>query len=155
MADHNVPVISQRTINLCWEACGHMMWDWKYQKDKANRAQYASQAGQYARMNAGLSGMQCDPYYRQLGMHSTLNASGINIRNALTWSPVVITSVSRVKGHVMIAIGHNSGKYSIINPCAALAVNFESSSAGSCIGGSSKLPETKIDQELGHYIWYW
>ena len=155
MANHNVPIISQKTISMCWEACGHMMWDWMYRNDASKRAQYAKSAGKYAKMNTGLNGKQCDPFYKQLGMRALQNASGANVRHALRWSPVIISSVSKATGHMMIAIGHANGNYSILNPCATMIMDFDSTTGDSCTGGTTINATAKVDKELGHYIWYW
>lgn len=155
MANYNVPIISQKTISLCWEACGHMMWEWKYRNNAPTRAQYAKKAGKYAKMNTGLTGKQCDPFYKQLGMRSLQNASGANVLHALRWTPVVFSSVSQATGHMMIAIGNANGTYSIVNPCAVMAINFGSSAGNSCTAGTNNLAQAKVDKELGHHIWYW
>lgn len=83
MADWRVPIISQRTLNLCWDACGRMMWEWRYRNNPRMRNLYNQKAGNYARMNRGLSEQQMDIFYRRLGIRSLRNPLGRNVRHAL------------------------------------------------------------------------
>lgn len=150
-----VPVISQRTTSLCWEACGRMLWAWRKKSTPQSRKMYSLKAGTYGRMKQGLFEQQMDVFYRQLGIRSLKNPSGENIRHALKWTPVIVTSVDKGKGHAMVVTGHNKGKYSIINPCAVQVVNFATPSGDSCSAASILIPEQGIDKSLGQYIWYW
>ena len=155
MANFNVPIISQKTAYMCWEACGHMMWDWMYRTNAAKKAQYAKTAGKFAKLNTGLTGNQCEPFYKQLGLRVLKNASGANVRHALRWSPVVFSSVSKATGHMLIATGNANGTYTIVNPCAIMAIDFDTTSGGTCEAGATNLSQTQVDKELGHHIWYW
>lgn len=151
---YNVPILSQRTISLCWEATAHMLWQWK--QGKSAEALYLKKAGDYARMDAGLSEAQMDVFYRQLGIRSLASPAGKNVRYALKWSPVIITSVEQMQGHAMVVINHNLGQYEIINPCAVMAVNFDDAGdSGSCTSATTRLAQSQIDAKLGKFIWYW
>ncbi len=150
-----VPVISQRTPSLCWEACARMLWGWHHGNKPDSSNMYAKRAGNYTRMNQGLSEQHMDAYYRQLGIRSLQRPLGKNILHALQWSPVIVTSISQVQGHALVVIGYNSGKYEVINPCAVQMVNFGQPGEGSCTAASTMLPDSEIDNKLGKYIWYW
>ena len=155
MADWQVPVISQRTLNLCWEACGHMMWEWRYRNNARMRNLYTRRAGNYARINRGLPEQQMNIFYTRLGIRSLRNPSGRNVRHALRWTPVIVTSTSRVQGHAMIVVGHSGGQYRVVNPCLVQTVDFSRPGADTCTAGTRSMPEADIDNNLGQYIWYW
>lgn len=151
---YNVPVISQRTLNMCWEACGHMMWDWYYRRNPTRRGRYTQQAGAYATMNTGLSEQQMDTFYRLLGLRALPHPHGRNVRHALRWTPVIITSGDQVQGHAMVVTGYNQGDYSIINPCAQEVIDF-GGGGDTCTGGTVTLSASQADARLGGRIWYW
>ena len=150
-----VPVISQTTLSLCWEACARMLWGWRYKNTPKSWNAYTQKSGLYARMNQGLSQQQMDVFYRKLGIRSLRNPSGKNIRHALQWTPVIVTSIRQVQGHAMVVIGHNSGNYKIINPCGVQVVDFNQPGGDSCTAASMPFPERAIESTLGQYIWYW
>jgi hypothetical protein len=50
MANWHVPLITQKAVKLCWEACGRMMWRWHFK----NLNGYASKAGNYSKLDKGL-----------------------------------------------------------------------------------------------------
>jgi hypothetical protein len=106
-------------------------------------------------MNHGLLEGQMDVFYRQLDIRSLASPAGKNIRLALKWSPVIVTSTRQVRGHAMVVIGHSMGSYTVINPCAVQVVDFNQPSGDSCTAASLPLPEAEIDGSLGAYIWYW
>ena len=115
MTDYPVPPISQRTVKLCWEACGHMLWDWRYRDDAGMRARYAQTAGHYTSLDTGLAAAQMDKFYRRLGLRSLWKAKGANVRYALQWSPVIVTSVLEQRGHAMVVAGTNIRIYILDN----------------------------------------
>lgn len=150
-----VPVISQRTLSLCWEASARMLWGWRYKNSKQCWNMYSQKAGTYARINNGLSEQRMDVFYRQLGIRSLRNPSGKNIQHALKWSPVIVTSTKQAQGHALVVIGHNSRRYTVINPCAVQVVNFARPGSDSCTAASKPLHVSEIESQLGQYIWYW
>ncbi|MCP5159275.1 MAG: hypothetical protein H6975_07600 [Gammaproteobacteria bacterium] len=154
MAQWNVPAIAQRTLNLCWEACAQMMWQWHYRTNPGMRAQYAARAGRYARLNQGLTEAQMNTFYTQLGMRSLQNSRGANVLHALQWTPVIITSSDQVTGHAMLVAGNQGANYMIVNPCGIQAVDF-ASGVDSCTATTVQLPRGQVDAKLGSYIWYW
>src|SRR5262245_41130594 len=36
-----VPMHTQRTPDVCWEACGRMMWDWRHRDNREMQSKYA------------------------------------------------------------------------------------------------------------------
>ena len=150
-----VPVISQRTLSLCWEACGRMLWGWRHKNNPQSQNMYSQRAGVYAQMNAGLSEQQMDKFYGQLGIRSLMNPLGKNIQHALKWTPVIVTSIRQVQGHALVVIGHNKGMYTVINPCAVQVVDFSQSGGDACTAASTPLPDSQIEGSLGQYMWYW
>ena len=155
MAWSTVPVYSQPTEYLCWEACARMMWHWRYR----GLAKYTQKAGNWTNRNTGLYQLQMDLFYRQLGLRSLQKAKGANVRHALKWTPVIFTDIGKVAGHAMVTIGYNdnTGAYTVINPCALLTINFDEhgGSKSTCTGGTVSLPKAKVEGSLGSYIWYW
>jgi hypothetical protein len=151
---YTVPVISQKTASMCWEACGHMMWDWYYRNNKTKLAQYTKKAGSYARMNKGLTENQMSPFYALLGLRVLKNPGGANVRHALKWTPVIVTSIDQQQGHAMVIAGFANGEYTVVNPCAVQTIDF-SSNANTCTGGTKKMKQNDIDSKLGTRIWYW
>jgi hypothetical protein len=154
MAIYRVPVFSQRTLNLCWEACGRMMWHWRYRNNPRRRAQYSSVAGNYLRLNTGLSESRMNSFYRQLGMRALPRARGANLRHALRWTPVIFTSTSRVSGHAMVLAGYSGGRYTVVNPCAIEVADF-TGGPDSCTAGTVPRTRAQVEGTLGNYIWYW
>jgi hypothetical protein len=153
MSTWKVPVIAQTTIEICWEACGRMLWQWKFH----NLAGYPGKAGKYATLKKGLTQAEMDVYYQQLGLRMLKPAKATNLRFALSWTPVIFTSIHQKTGHAMVAAGFDTtkSKYSIVNPCAVEEVDFSSSSGDSCKAGLVELPAGDVDAPLGTYIWYW
>jgi hypothetical protein len=150
-----VPVYSQRTLNLCWEACARMLWGWKYKNTPASMSNYIQKAGAYATLSQGLTEQQMDTFYRRLGMRSLRNPSGKNIRHALKWSPVIANQIKHQPWHALVVIGFNNRKYKIINPCGVEVVSFDQTGGDSCTASSSLIQESILENELGKYIWYW
>ena len=132
-----------------------MLWAWRYSKNSRMRHLYPQKAGPYASMNRGLSEQQMDLFYSGLGMRSLTHVSGQNVRHALGWSPVIVTSVTQVQGHALVVVGHSGGQYRVVNPCLVQAVDFSSTGADTCTAGTRPMPATDIDNTLGQYIWYW
>src|SRR5215472_5092393 len=152
---HRVPLISQKSIRLCWEACGHMLWNWHYNNDKNTRAKYEVRAGNYVNMDRGLSIEEMDHFCKLLGLRSLGPPKGANIIYALKWSPVIATSVDQVAGHAMVIDGYHGPDYMIINPCAQMAVSFDTENSDSCTVGRTRMERTELDGKLGKLIWYW
>lgn len=150
MAGFRVPVCSQRTADLCWEACARMLWHWRYN----SLSGYAQRAGNYPSLNRGLTENEMNRFYQQLGLRSLRPARGANIRHALQWTPVIFTSIRQATGHAMVATNYNNGIYSVINPCAVEAANFTSNSEV-CPAGPAASPAAQVEGTLGSYIWYW
>jgi len=154
MAKWTVPIISQRTLSLCWEACGHMLWNWRY-KSAEMRKRYTQKAGNYTKLNKGLQEQEMDKFYSRLGIRSLRNPKGRNVRHALKWTPVIVTSVGQGRGHAFVVAGHGSGKYTVVNPCFRQVVDFTNPNGDSCIAERNIMTEAAVDKMLGDYIWYW
>ena len=153
---HKVPLISQE-ISLCWEACGRILWGFYYGTNAKSWKNYATRAGNYAKMKQGLVEARMCVYYKKLGLRSLQNASGKNIRHALKWTPVIIPwiNASKTSGHAMVVIDHKNSKYTIENPCEIQIMDFDSPSGSSCTAKIKTVDESYIDNNLGQYIWYW
>jgi len=145
-----VPVLSQTTPNMCWEACARMMWQWRHK----NTTHYVARAGAFATRNTGLTQLQMDAFYKQLGMRSLPNSKGANLRHALKWSPVIFTDVNQASGHAMVLTGYDAARYTVANPCAVQALDFESGS-NTCSAGTLQRTENQVERPLGSFIWYW
>lgn len=150
MANWTVPVYSQSSLALCWEACGRMMWYWRHK----NLDGYSAKAGAYLNIKSGLGQTQLNRFYTTLGMKSVTNASGAKLRNYLGRSPVIFTLTNRVSGHALVAVRTPPDKYGVINPCAVEAVSF-GEGTDSCTGGTVLLKRSDVDSTLGPYLWYW
>jgi Papain-like cysteine protease AvrRpt2 len=140
-----VTPISQKSIRLCWEACGHMLWNWHY-KDEKVRAAYKHRAGVYSNMDTGLSQEEMDQFYKMLGLRCLENPRGENIVHALKWSPVIATSIDQSTGHAMVVDGHAGGHYMIINPCASQYVDFNTNNNDSCTVGITQIQRTEFNK---------
>lgn len=152
MATWNVTPISQRTENMCWEACGRMLWQWRH----GNLANYQMRAGPWAFLNSGLNHHQMEIYYRLLGIRSLRSPRGANLRHALRWTPAIFTSVHQASGHAMVVTGYERGHYIVVNPCGHLTVDFSSpSGTATCSSGTVRLPRRQVEDPLGPYMWYW
>jgi ABC-type bacteriocin/lantibiotic exporter with double-glycine peptidase domain len=151
MAQWTVPVYTQRTPNLCWEACARMMWHWRHK----NLDTYGKAAGTYLNLDTGLTQWQMDAFYKQLGLRSLTGARGVNLRHALGWTPVIVTNSDQVTGHAMVLAGVNANQYTVVNPCAIEAVDFEKNSAVCSSAGILSLTRAEVEKPLGSYMWYW
>lgn len=145
-----VPVLSQASGKLCWEACGRIMWKWRFK----NLAGYAKKADGYLKIDKGLTEEEMDDFYHLLGLRSLPKPKGANLRYALQWSPVVVTNVRESTGHAVVLSGFKDGKYTEINPCAVEAVDFEADSM-TCQAGVLELQQPAVEDPLGTYMWYW
>lgn len=149
-----VPLGSQTSPRTCWEACARMMWAWRWLNVPAKLRGYAELAGATAKLDRGLDEAELIKFYERLGMRSLRRAKGSNVRYALAWTPVIITSVYQTGGHAMIASGHRSNLYTIIDPIGNQTIDFTGG------GDSQAVTETYqtqsgIDRVLGPTIWYW
>jgi hypothetical protein len=150
MSRHKVPIFTQSTISLCWEAVARMMWAWK----NMGLTGYKERAGSYLNAAGGLSETQMDEFYRALGMRSMAGVSSGNLTHALTFSPVAFVLREGGFGHALCATGSNGGSILINNPCSQQVVDFETDSA-SCSASEVALSSKKVDSNLGRFIWYW
>jgi hypothetical protein len=150
---HKLPILAQNTDALCWEACARMVWAWRHK----NLTGYAAKAGSYTNVTTGLTQTQMDAFYKQLGLRALARPTAANLRRALTWSPVIFTSMNKVMGHAMVALGYTVNQYQIANPCGVQSVSFgeDDSAAASCSATTTQLAARQIERELGQYIWYW
>jgi hypothetical protein len=155
MPQWDVPSVSQKSLNLCWEACGRMLWHWRYTNDAGARGGYARRAGAYATLDEGLTEQEMDRFYGSLDIRSLPKPGGRNVRYALNWSPVIVTSSDQVRGHAMVVAGHGSGRYTVINPCGLQVVDFDSPGGDSCAVSNTQMSQAEIDGTLGGRIWYW
>jgi hypothetical protein len=154
MARRISQIYTQSTFELCWEACGRMLWHWKYGSLKG----YQEKAGKYLGLKRGLSERECDTFYVQLGLRSFAHPHGSNLRHALAWSPVILALVDgSPTGHAIVIDTSDGAKYDILNPCLQASINFDTddSGAGSCVGGRVSVPGASVDKSIGAYMWYW
>jgi hypothetical protein len=147
-----VPVHSQNSIKLCWEACGKMLWDWRFK----NLAGYNAKAGNFLNVTTGLQGAQMDVFYTQLGLRGLAAPKGKNLRHALSWTPVIFTNVDKATGHAMVLAGFNqlTRKYTVVNPCLHETLDFDSGSDG-CNAGTIERTVNEVEGSLGNRMWYW
>jgi len=152
VATWTVPVYTQRTANLCWEACARMMWEWRFKTLNG----YGTKAGPYLKLDRGLTELQMDVFYKQLGLRSLPGPKGANLRHALTWTPVIFTDVGQTAGHAMVLAGFSGGQYRVVNPCAVMSIDF-GTGTGSAVCGSGTIlrAATDVETPLGKFMWYW
>lgn len=150
---HQVQVLEQSTAQLCWEACGRMLWAWK----NGSLGGYPQRAGAYATMNRGLSESEMDVFYKRLGMRSLTSPNMNNVRHALGFSPLIFALMGKTQGHAVVATGVTAKGIRVANPCASMVVSFgdDGEDAASCSAGTITLPNASVRRELGHYVWYW
>lgn len=148
-----VPVYTQSTANLCWEACARMLWAWRFKQLN----DYKATAGSYATLNRGLTENEMDIFYKLLGLRSLSGPAGKNLRFALTWSPVIVDSIDKETnaGHALVLIGFDGHNYTVINPCAIQQIDFDKESSV-CVSPSTK-PQApaQVEKSLGRFMWYW
>jgi hypothetical protein len=150
MALWKVPVFTQSSAKLCWEACARMMWKWRF-KDLDG---YAAKAGDYAKLDKGLIEDELDTFYKILGLRSLVGPKGKNLQFALSWSPVIITAGDRSQAHACVLAGFENGKYIEVNPCSVESVDFETDST-TCEAKTLKIKSADLEGGLGKYMWYW
>ncbi len=154
MSYWSMPLGSQSTPHNCWEACARMMWGWRWMTSPVKLGQYAAIAGPVAKADRGLDADEMTKFYQSLGMRSMSKAKGSNVRYALAWTPVIITSVFEAKGHAMIASGHRSNVYTVINPAGMQVIDFTGGGDSQTVTETFQ-PKQGIDRTLGPSIWYW
>src|SRR5262249_36605966 len=104
---HCVPIISQSTPSLCWEACARMMWYWKHRGEPGKEAGYTQAAGRYLRVTRGLGDNEMDTFYRSLGMAGEKNPNGEGLRRRVQKSPVVTVWGRGASGHAVLVNGYD------------------------------------------------
>ena len=159
MSSYKLSPISQKE-ELCWEACGKMLWEWKHNANTAMKGNYNNFAGMYFLMKkGGLNSTEMTKFYKRLGLRSYFlqtgkGAKGHNVTHALKWSPVIVTTAHGQDGHAIIVIGHENGKYRVLDPCHTHTMNFETG-ANQCQAGETLVPDKEFDAALEPNIWYW
>lgn len=151
----NVPIASQTTPRRCWEACGRMMWGWRWRDNASLLGNYRAKAGPYLALDEGLNEEEMTKFYTGLGLRALSPAKGANVRYALAWTPVIVTSVNGLQGHAIVVAGSASGAYTVINPAGIQQINFDDPDKDSQTGTQSSQPRGQIDNTLGRTIWYW
>jgi hypothetical protein len=150
MATWQVPLITQNTVKLCWEACARMMWKWRYK----NLNDYSAKAGNYLKLDKGLDENEMDVFYNKLGLRSLQSPKSANVIWALKWTPVILTDVNQDTGHAVVASGFEKNSFTLANPCATLSLDFDGG-ADSCVAGVVKVKADVLGAKLGKFIWYW
>ena len=146
----NVPMYGQRTPQVCWEACAHMMFDWRHAGNPAMNAGYAAMlAGIPLR---GLTHQEMNLVYARLGLRALQHPQGQNVRHALQWSPTIVTWTDQVLGHAMVIRGRANGRYVVLNPCAVQEVD---ENRNTCAAGELNFAEAEVERKLGDFVWYW
>jgi hypothetical protein len=110
-----------------------MMWRWHFK----NLNGYAPKAGNYSKLDKGLTEEEMDVFYSQLGLRSFQSPKNANVIWALKWSPVILTDVDQESGHAVVAIGFEKDAYTLANPCATLSLHMERD-ADACVRRSRK-----------------
>lgn len=147
----NVDMETQRTPDLCWEACLHMMWDWRYKGDAQKQAEYDRRMiGLNRYRNRRVTHAEMDRLYQRFGLRSLANPQGMNIRHALGWCPVAVPlNYPHFKHAVVIAGYLPEGNYSVIDPCGH-------NNRIQCLGATqTSRNAAHVDGILGDFIWYW
>jgi Papain-like cysteine protease AvrRpt2 len=153
-----VRIFPQRTPYLCWEACGHMMWHYRYY---GNDAGYAAAARSYLTIDRGLLPAELNIYYVGcLGLSSLHRPSGSDLRRLLQSGPVVFFSASATGDHAMVAAGWNRGAnhYEVANPFAGTTFNFDGQNQLASFASVGRLEfrsTSRVESALGDYVWYW
>src|SRR5580658_432134 len=111
MMKWTIHVYTQRTAQLCWEACGRMMWHWKH--NGLHVKTYSEKAGNFLLVQTGLVDKDLDQFYRRLGMRGA-RASGSCWRQALVLSGVIFTQGYKGRGHALVAAGANTDSYEVV-----------------------------------------
>jgi hypothetical protein len=155
---YRVPLISQATPELCWEASGRMMWLWKHQGERSTvqEAGYRSAAGTFTRINRGLSDSEALVYYNALGLRQARTVSKDIVKKLLAGSPVVFSDVNQARGHAMVAIYYCPVQriYTVNNPCGVQSMNI-ASGGGQCTATAVVLPAQTVEGNLGAFVWHW
>lgn len=146
----NVVPYSQSIGALCWEACGRMLYHWKYGSLRG----YTQKAGQYLQVKTGLMETEMNGFYGQLGLRALKQPTVKNIRHALRWGPVIFTETGQAEGHALVATGYLKDVIEAINPCAMETADFETNSM-TCEAGIVRRDEKSLAGTLGRIIWYW
>lgn len=154
MAIHDVPLVSQPTEYLCWEACGRAMWLWHHHKKLIG---YDKKGASWVTLQKGLTFQEMTSFYTALGLRELGGATGAKLRNALGWSPVVCCRGDRVQGHAMVVKGLAGDRYFIMDPSGKLEVVFDEAggATASPTAAITKIPRVEFEKTLYPKIWYW
>ncbi len=131
-----------------------MMWGWRWQTSGVKLGEYRAKAGAIAKLDRGLDDAEMTKFYESLGMRSLGKAKGSNVRYALAWTPVIITSVNEARGHAMIVSGRRGNLYTLINPAGVQTIDFTGGGDTQAVTETFQ-PQSAIDRTLGPSIWYW
>jgi hypothetical protein len=93
--------------------------------------------------------------YSRLGLRALQNPQGRNIRHALRWSPTIVTANDHAMGHALVVKGHANRRYAVINPCVRQESDFVNGTNVCAAAGEVSLSEADLENQLGHFIWYW
>jgi hypothetical protein len=152
--DYAVEKIGQRTAHMCWEACGHMMWNWRYRNDLGMLGRYEDKIGPFAQLDRGLHRDEQPVFYKLLELRKLKPAYGYNVRFALQWTPVIVALDSQPKiigGHIVVVIGFHEDYYNVIDPAAG--VDFQRPDGYEAVVVSRRKAE--IDDQMVPQIFYW
>lgn len=145
----SVPEHTQRTPDVCWEACGRMMWDWRHRDNREMQSKYALVLFGIVNIVRRLNQLEMDVVYTALGLRHLVNPKGKNIRHALSWSPVVVPLVDQQLGHAVVVSGSAANGYVVVDPCGV-------NNGRVCqAANESTWPDAAIEGRLSHFIWYW
>lgn len=151
-----VPLIGQTTIKTCWEACGHMMWLFRYPGDEAG---YRRQGGPTLTNMAGLSIPNTDTFYRSLGMQGSQHADLGFIDHQLELGPmIVLLGLTQGYVHAEVLVGLQNRRYILNNPqgVARISFNDEVDSTDTADPAQDATVQTcRASRFKEPWVWWW
>src|SRR5262245_16790798 len=153
---YTVDPIAQRTKHTCWEACGRMMWNWRYRNDPGMLPRYEDKVFGWTNVDKGLDKIGMRTFFGLLKLRTLDPAHGYNVRFALQWTPVIVAyrGTPSEPGHIVVVSAFDGRDYTVIDPQGAINMD---PAAKDKYWDVSVFPQAKssLDSGMERFIFYW
>ena len=152
---YQVDPIAQRTIHTCWEACGRMMWNWRYRNDPGRVSYYANKVAGWTEIDRGLDHVGLRTYFKLLELRTLDRTREYNVRFALKWTPVVVAfrGTPAHPGHIVVISGFDGRNYTVVDPQGG--INFDSAVKDGWSATAYPEDKSSLDAGIEPFIFYW
>jgi ABC-type bacteriocin/lantibiotic exporter with double-glycine peptidase domain len=153
---YQIDPIAQRTERTCWEACGRMMWNWRYRNDPGRLSYYANKVAGWTELDRGLDHVGLRAYFKLLELRTLDRTRECNVRFALKWTPVVVAfrGTPADPGHIVVISGFDGRNYTVVDPQGG--INMDPTVTDSFwIATATPEDKSSLDAGIEPFIFYW